>query len=62
MAEDTLLLTIRLYDPKEKTDAKMAASWVPVQVDRSDLGMSQADFVAKYVAPALAQLAQLKLT
>jgi hypothetical protein len=62
MAEDTLTLTIRLHDPKEKTDAAKSASWAVIQVDRADLGMAKADFVAKYVTPALIQLTQLQLT
>jgi hypothetical protein len=62
MAEDTLTLTIRLHDPKEKTDAAKSASWAVVQVDRADLGMARADFLAKYVSAALTQLTQLQLT
>jgi hypothetical protein len=62
VAEDTLTLTIRLHDPKEKTDAAKSASWAVVQVDRGDLGMAKADFMAKYVTPALTQLTQLRLT
>jgi hypothetical protein len=61
MAEDALTLTLRLHDPKEKTDAAKSASWAVVQVDRADLEMAKADFVAKYVEPALAELTQLKL-
>ena len=59
---DQLTLTIRLYDPTEKRDSSMAASWVTVKVEREDLAISADDFVAKYVKPNLSQISQLKLT
>ena len=58
--KDTLILTIRLYDPKEKKNAKLAASWVTVEVLREDLKLAPADFAAKYVTPKVAELEQFK--
>ena len=59
---DQLTLTIRMYDPMQKADAGLSASWSVVNVDRADLTMKQADFVAKYITPALKSISQLKLT
>ncbi|HEY1800088.1 MAG TPA: hypothetical protein VGG46_04060 [Terriglobales bacterium] len=58
--KDTLTLTIRIHDPKEKKDAKLAASWVVVEVSREDLKLAPEQFAAKYVTPKLAELEQLK--
>ena len=33
---EILTLTVRLYDPKEKKNATLAASWVVIQVPRAD--------------------------
>jgi hypothetical protein len=62
MPEDVLTLTLRMHDPDEKQDASLSASWAVVRVPRSDLQLAHADFLAKYVVPALAELKQLKLT
>ena len=62
MPEDTLTLTIRLHDPKEKKDATKSATWTIVKVSRPDLSLTAAEFVAKYVTPNLGNLKQLKLT
>lgn len=56
---DELTLTIRVFDPKEKADANLSACWVVVKVLRSDLGMSQADFIQKYIAPNLSNIKNL---
>ena len=61
MIDDTLTFTLRLYDPMEKIDPLIAASWVTVQVPRSDLTLPQAEFIAKYIVPNLAGIKQLKL-
>lgn len=61
MAQDDLTLTIRVYDPVEKTNPEMSASWGTAKIDRADLGMSLEDFVNKYVVPALEQVKNLKL-
>lgn len=53
---DTLTLTLRLHDPKEKKNAKLAASWVIVQVPRADLTLSPPEFAAKHLIPAVEQL------
>lgn len=62
MADTDLTLTIRLYDPLEKKDHTLAASWAVIKVPREDISLSPADFVAKHVVPHLSQLKQLKLT
>ena len=61
MPEDTLTFTIRLYDPKEKEEVAKSTSWAVFQIPREDLKMPAADFLAKYVTPALTQLKQLEL-
>lgn len=62
MPDDSLTLTIRVHDPQEKLDATMSACWVVVKVDRADVQMQVADFVAKYVSANLQSLKNLKLT
>lgn len=58
--KDQLTLTIRLYDPKEKTDVKLSASWVVIKVLREDLQLPLADFAEKYIAPRLSEIEHLK--
>ena len=60
MDQDTLTLTLRLYDPKEKKNAKIRASWVVVNVPRADLTMQPVDFAAKHLLPAVPQLEHFK--
>lgn len=55
-----LTLTLRLHDPKEKKNAKLAASWHTVQIAREDLALSPADFAAKYLVAAVEQLEHFK--
>lgn len=62
MPQDTLTLTLRLYDPNEKKDSAKSTSWAVVQVDRADLQMDQGYFIEKYLRPNLVQLKQLELT
>jgi hypothetical protein len=62
MPDDTLTLTIRLYDPQEKKDATKSACWAVVKVARVDLEMPAAQFIQKYIQPNLGSLKQLKLT
>lgn len=57
---DTLTLTIRLHDPKEKQDAKRAADWIVFDVGREDLKLSPEDFAAKYITPHIGKLEQFK--
>ncbi len=57
---DRLKLTLRLHDPREKKNAKLAASWVTVEVERKDLKLAPADFAAKYVTPKIAELEHFK--
>jgi len=62
MADDSLVLTIRIHDPKEKNDSKKAAVWVAAKVDRADATgtLTEAQFNEKYIAPVLAKLTNLK--
>jgi hypothetical protein len=57
---DTLTLTLRLWDPKEKKNAKLAASWVVVQVPREDLQLQPVDFAAKHLMAAVEKLEHFK--
>ena len=57
--DDNLTLTIRLHDPKEKTDPRKAAQWAVTKIPREDLKLSPRDFAAKHVLPALEQLTLL---
>lgn len=59
---DTLTFTLRIHDPAEKQDATKSTSWVVLEIPRADLAMVAADFVAKYITPALAQMKQFTLT
>jgi hypothetical protein len=59
-AKDTLTLTLRLYDPKEKENAALAASWVVIEVPREDLSLAPVDFTAKYLLGAVAELEHFK--
>jgi hypothetical protein len=60
MPDDTLTLTVRLHDPKEKKNALMSASWVVVKVPRADLQLAAGAFAAKHIVPNLGSLAQIK--
>ena len=60
MQQDTLTLTIRLHDPKEKNDPALSASWVVIPVDRADLALEPPDFAAKYLLPAVPELEHFK--
>jgi hypothetical protein len=55
-------LTIRVHDPLEKADPSMSACWVQVKVPRAAIGISSADFIAKYISPVIKQISNLKLT
>lgn len=59
-APDRLTLTVRLHDPKEKKNAKLAAAWASVQIPREDIDLSPADFVAKYMPALVEQLEHFK--
>lgn len=59
MPDDSLTLTLRLHDPKEKTDPKKSAQWSTRKVSREDLKLPQAEFIAKYLAPMLGELGHL---
>ena len=62
MTEDTLTLSIRVHDPKEKQDATMSACWAVVKVPRADISIPLDQFIEKHVKPALAQIKNIKLT
>jgi hypothetical protein len=57
---DRLKLTLRLHDPKEKLNAKLAASWVTIDVPREDMAMAPEDFATKHLLGAVAQLEHFK--
>jgi hypothetical protein len=57
--KNILTLTLRLHDPDEKQNADLSTSWAVVSVPREDLKLSQADFIAKYIVPALGELKQI---
>ena len=53
---DTLTLTIRLHDPKEKKLLSKSTAWAVVNVTREDLKLPREQFFAKYVTPAIEQI------
>lgn len=55
-----LTLTLRLHDPREKKNAKLAASWYVVKVPREDLTLPPPEFAAKYLITAVEQLEHFK--
>jgi hypothetical protein len=57
--KNVLTLSIRLHDPDEDKDPKLAASWATRKIPREDLKLSRADFIAKYITPALDELAHI---
>lgn len=52
---DNLTLTIRLHDPKEKKDAGKSAIWITASVPRSNLTLSDQEFIARHIQPAVAK-------
>jgi hypothetical protein len=50
---DMLTLTVRLHDPKEKRDPKKSAVWHTVKIPRAALSLSDADFAANHLLPAV---------
>lgn len=58
---DVLKLTLRLHDPKEKQNPKLAASWVTIEIPREDLGMAPEEFAVKHIAPRVVELEHFKL-
>lgn len=60
--QDRITLSLRVHDAREKLDAAKSSGWATVQVDRADLTMPQADFLQKYVVPALGEIKLLQLT
>ena len=50
---DMLTLTVRLHDPKEKRDPKKSAVWHMVKIPRAALSLSDADFAANHLLPAV---------
>ena len=53
---ETLTLTIRLHDPKEKLDPAKSTAWTIAEVPREDLALSPEEFSTKYCVPAAAQI------
>ena len=58
MAEDTLTLTIRLHDPREKDDADKSTRWAVIQVPREDFALGASAFLEKHVYPALTHVTE----
>lgn len=54
LGPDTLTLTVRLHDPKEKRDRAKSAVWHVVKIAREDLALAEADFAAKHLHAAAA--------
>jgi len=54
--KDTLTLSLRLHDPKEKKDAAKSTRWAVVDVPRTDLVLPFEEFMAQYVIPAFKKL------
>ena len=50
---DMLTLTVRLHDPKEKRDRAKVAVWHVVKIPRAALSLSDADFAANHLLPAV---------
>ena len=50
---DMLTLTVRLHDPKDKRDPKKSAVWHVVKIPRAALSLSDADFAANHLLPAV---------
>lgn len=61
MADDTLTLTIRLHDPKEKSDSRKSAIWATIKLPRTDLDLPMDDLIERHVLPAVKQVVQTKL-
>jgi len=59
---DELLLTIRVHDPSEKTDASKSACWQTVKIDRASIDLPAATFAVKFIVPVLKQLKNLRVT
>lgn len=53
---DVLTLTVRLHDPRERTNAKRSAWWGVISIPRADLTLPSADFAVKHVAPLVAEI------
>ena len=52
---DRITLTIRVHDAAEKKDANKSSRWVTMIISREDIELSQADFMERYIKPALPQ-------
>lgn len=51
---DTLTLSVRLHDPKERRDIRKSAVWHVVKIPRAALSLTEEDFAANHLAPAAA--------
>lgn len=59
MAADDFEFSMRVFDPKEKTDADKSVQFVKVAVKRGDAKLKPDDFIEKYVKPNLAKLVKV---
>ena len=62
MAIDDYVMTIRVWDPLEKTDHAKSAVWVIVRVPREDAKLTHEQFIEKHIRPVLPQLTNLNLS
>lgn len=53
---DNLVMSLRLHDPKEKSNAALAASWIIIHIPRSELTLSPEEFAAKHILPRVKEL------
>lgn len=54
--KDTLTFGLRIHDPAEKKVEAKSTAWRSFAVPREDLQLPDADLIAKYLAPALAEM------
>jgi hypothetical protein len=61
MTTDNLVLTLRVFDPKEKQDATKSACWATVKIDRAAISLPEDVFVQQFILPMLKEIKNLKL-
>jgi hypothetical protein len=57
--QDTLTFTVRIHDPKEKKNPELSTAWAAVEVPREDLSLPKAEFIAKWIEPALSTMTKI---
>lgn len=56
---DTLTVSVRIHDPQERKNAEKSTRWVILEVPREDLQLSDEDFLAKWIAEAVAHIKKI---